>query len=52
MASLVKIQSENTGSSASQEIQKGLVTTGANHVIGKPERELSLTLRLEAKASE
>ena len=41
--------SQNTGSIASQESQKGLVTTGADHTISKPETELSLTFGLGSR---
>lgn len=48
MASLVKMKSES-GSIASQESPKGLVATGADHMIRKPETELSLTFRLGSR---
>lgn len=42
-------RSQNTGSIASQESPKGLVATGADHMIRKPETELSLTFGLGSR---
>lgn len=50
MAPLVKMQGENSGSSPEQDRQKGFVAAGINCMMGKPERLVSPTLRLEPKA--